>query len=100
MYVMVRQYIVDPEKVGEILRIAEEGYLPRVSGSPGFVGYYVMQTGGNVVATVSIYQDQAQMETASRAVSGWVREHLAPFFPNEPLVIAGDAPAFRVGQVT
>lgn len=97
MYVMVRQYLVEPDKIDEIVRIAGQGYLPRVSSSPGFVGYYVLRTGDNTVATVSIYQAQEQMEAASRAVSDWVREHLAPLFPNEPLVIAGDASAFRMG---
>jgi hypothetical protein len=98
MYVMVRRYEVDPSSVDAIMRIAGEGYLPRVSSSPGFVAYYVLMESANVVATVSVYQTQAQMEAASHAVAGWVREHLAPLFPHEPLVIAGNAPAFRVGK--
>ncbi len=97
MYVMVRRYEVEPASVETIIRTAEEGYLPQVSTSPGFVSYFVLQESENIVATVSIYQDRAQMEEASRGVSLWVREHLAPLFPNEPLVIAGEAPAFRVG---
>ncbi|MCC7163790.1 MAG: hypothetical protein IT331_14945 [Anaerolineae bacterium] len=98
MYVMVRQYVIDPGRVDEIMRLADEEYLPRVESSPGFVAYYVMRVSADVVATVSIYQEQSQMEAASRAASDWVRENLAPLFPNEPLVIAGDAPAFRARQ--
>ena len=44
MYASVRRYTgIDPDSVDEIVRRAEEGFVPIVSKGPGFVAYYIME---------------------------------------------------------
>lgn len=94
MYLSIRRYQLDPNVIGDVMRIAREGYLPRVHNDPGFVAYYVFQTDAQSVATVAVFESREQMEQSSRSAAAWVQEHLAPFFPNPPEVISGQVGAY------
>jgi len=95
MYASVRRYEVEPDSVDKIMQRAQEGYMPIVSKAPGFIAYYVLDAGDGVVATISVFESQAQMEESSRAAADWVKEILAPFFPNPPQVTSGKVRAYR-----
>jgi heme-degrading monooxygenase HmoA len=95
MYVSVRCYEVDPDSVDEIMERAQKGYMPMVSKAPGFIAYYVLDAGDGVVATISVFESQAEMEESSRVAAEWVKENLAPFFPNPPRVTSGKVGAYK-----
>jgi hypothetical protein len=95
MYVSVRCYEVDPDSVDEIMERAQKGYMPIVSKAPGFIAYYVLDAGDGMVATISVFEGQAQMEESSRTAADWVKENLAPFFPNPPQVTSGEVRAYK-----
>ena len=90
MFISVRRYKVNPADVPEITKRAQEGFVSIMKGSPGFVAYYGVDHGGGDVATVSIFESQAQAEESNRRAAGWVKENLAEFIDSPPEIITGD----------
>jgi len=90
MYVSVRRYKMEPGSVDELMRRVEEGFVPIVSKGPGFVAYYALDAGDGVVASISVFEDQAGAEESNRMAADWVKENLAALLPNPPEVTAGE----------
>ena len=53
-----------------------------------FVAYYVVDTGNDVVASVSVFQDQAGAEESNRMAAGWVKENIASLVSGPPEITA------------
>ena len=90
MYASVRRYKMEPGSVEELMRRVEEGFVPIISKGPGFVAYYVLDAGDGVVASISVFEDQAGAEESNRMAADWVKENLASLLPNPPEVTAGE----------
>lgn len=88
MHAAIRRYKAKPDAANELARRAQEGFVPLVSGLPGFIAYYGLAVGDDVV-TVSIFEDQAGEEESTRRAAEWVQENLAEFIEGPPEVIAG-----------
>ena len=58
MYATVRRYegVTNPREAGKRVN---EGFVPLISQSPGFVAYYWVDAGGGVMVSTSVFQDQA-----------------------------------------
>ena len=90
MYTSIMRYEgIDPVSVEEIIQRAEKGFVPIISGSAGFIGYYLIDAGGGVIATISVFETQAAAEASNKAAAGWVKENLAALVPNPPQITAG-----------
>ena len=50
-----------------------------ISQAPGFVAYYIVDAGNHVVASISLFQDQAGAEESNRMAADWVKENIAAF---------------------
>jgi hypothetical protein len=50
MYAAVRRYegVTDS---GEVVRLVNEGFIPIISGMPGFVAYYLADAGDGVIVS-------------------------------------------------
>lgn len=92
MYSAIRRYegAIDP---AEVARRVRGGFLPIISGIEGFVAYYLIDAGGGVIVSISVFRDQAGAEQSSIAAADWVRENLAPLLPNPPQITAGNVTA-------
>ena len=90
MYVSVRRYEMDPTAVDEVMRRAEEGFVPIISKAPGFIAYYALDAGDGVVATISMFTDQAGAEESTRLAADYVRANLASLVPDPPEITAGE----------
>ncbi len=93
MYASVRRYDgVDPSSVAEVMRLvgAEGGFASILSTAPGFIAYYAIDAGDGVVASISIFADQAGAEESNRLAADWVKQHLAAHLPNPPQITAGE----------
>lgn len=90
MYASVRRYKMEPGSVEELMRRVEEGFVPIISKGPGFVAYYALDAGDGVVASISVFEDQAGAEESNRMAADWVKENLASLLPNPPEVTAGE----------
>ena len=84
MYASVR---LTQAKAGSVDKIGErvtKDFVPIVSKIPGFIGYYVINVGGDKLVTVSIFEDengtresiQESREWVSEAISEWLAQPL------------------------
>ena len=89
MYASIRKYKTKPGGVSEVSRLTNEGFLPIISKAPGFVAYYVVDGGNDVVASISIFQDQSGLEESNRMAANWVKENTASLALGTPEITAG-----------
>ncbi len=90
MYASVRKYQMDPASVGELTQKVEEGFVPIVSGVPGFIAYYVVDGGDGTVLSINIFENQAGAEESTKRAADWVGESIASHLPNAPEATAGE----------
>ena len=90
MYASIRRYQVDPDSVDEVVKRAEERFVPIVSGAPGFNAYYLVNAGDGVVASISVFEDQAGAEESNKLAADWVKDNLAALVTGPPEITAGE----------
>ena len=90
MYVAVRRYQTEPGSIDELARRAQQGFVPLMRQVPGFVAYYGVDAGNNVIVTISIFQDQAGAEESNRRAADWVKQNLAELVQGPPEITAGE----------
>lgn len=66
-----------------------EGLRPILSQSPGFVSHGAV-VGDDSLASISVFESQAEAEASNEAASAWVAENLAGLLPNPSQVTAGE----------
>ena len=92
MHASIRRYEgIAPDSVEEIIKRAEAGFVPIVSSGAGFIGYYLVDAGDGVLATISVFETEAAAEESNKAAASWVKENLAALVPNPPQITAGEA---------
>jgi hypothetical protein len=94
MYATVRRYegVTNPS---EAVRLVNEGFVQIISQVPGFVAYYWVDAGGNVMVSTSIFQDRAGAEESNLRAADYVRQYMAPLLPNPPQITAGEVVAYK-----
>ena len=92
MYTSIRRYTSDPHEVEGIIKLAQQGDInERIGGLPGFVAYYMINCGAGVLATVSVFDDQAGAERSNAVAADWVRENVLPSYSiSAPKITAGE----------
>ena len=93
MYATIRRYD-GVTNASEAIRRVNEGFIPIISGIPGFAAYYWVDAGGGVMISVGVFQDRASAEESNSRASDYVRENLVSILPNPPQITAGEV----VGQ--
>lgn len=89
MYASIRRYKTTPGGAAELARRVNQGFVPMISTAPGFVAYYVVDAGNDVVASVSVFQDQAGVDESNRMAADWVKENIAALVVGAPEITAG-----------
>jgi hypothetical protein len=89
MYASIRRYVVHRESVDEIAGRISEGFVPVIRDIPGFVAYYVVDTGTGIAISISIFDNQAGAEQSAAAARDHIKENLASLFPNLPEIMDG-----------
>jgi hypothetical protein len=90
MYISVRRYnLTDGESVEEITRRVQEGFVPILSQSPGFIAYTIVDAGEGVAASITVFGDQAGAEESNRRAAEWVKQNMAQSFAGPPQITAG-----------
>jgi hypothetical protein len=88
MWGAVRRYegITDPAEAG---RLVDKSFLPLLEHVPGFVAYYWIDAGDGVMASLSVFEDQAGADESVSVAHDWVRDNAATLIPNPPQVTEG-----------
>jgi hypothetical protein len=92
MFATVRRYegVTDSAEAG---RRVQEGFVPILKSIPGFVAYTFADAGGGVMASMSIFADEAGAEMSNERAAGWVKDNLADLLPNPPTITAREVVA-------
>ena len=91
MYATIRKYrgMRSPD---EIVKRAEKGFAPVLKKLSGFHGYYVMDCGDGVMASVSVFDSRESALASNEKAAAWVKANLAD--------VAGDTkPEVTAGEV-
>jgi hypothetical protein len=86
---VMRRYRFEPQDVDELMKRVSTGLVPKLTDSPGFAAYVVMDAGDGVVVSLNAYVDQASADAAHTMATEWVMENLAPFLKSPPEVVKG-----------
>ncbi len=88
MHTVIRRYqgVVNVE---EVSRRAVEEFAPQLSEMPGFQGYWAVDAGGGVLATITVFESEEAAVDSTAAAATWVQENIPNLVPNAPQVTAG-----------
>ncbi len=89
VFASVRVYDgVNPADQNEIRRLVEDGFLPIMRESDGFVGYYLLPA-EDMLAAISLFESAEQAAASTDKARDFVATSLAPLLPNPPLIVEG-----------
>jgi hypothetical protein len=97
MFATVRRYEgIDPSHKDELTKKFGETLAPRLSKLPGFSGYFLIDTGDNVMSSIGLFDTSTQASESTRVASEWVRdEKLERILKNAPMVTDGEVIVHR-----
>ena len=70
MYAIIRRYKIGSGSAEEVVSLVSQPFLPVVSQAPGLLAWYVMDGGDGVVASFSVFENQAQAEEPQQHGAG------------------------------
>jgi hypothetical protein len=81
MYASVRKYLVDADRVDDLMRRVEETFAPRVEEMPGFVAYQVInagedRVGKDIVISVTVCSDREAVDRSVEMAAEFVGSEL------------------------
>jgi len=90
MFATIRRY----EGVGvgsmEVIEVAaKQQFFPLFERMPGFVSHTVIDTGGNSVMSMTIFETQEQAEAGNAAVRDLVQQILSHVMPTPATIVVG-----------
>jgi hypothetical protein len=77
MHASVRKFKVDPERMGEVMRRIDDGFVPRIAESSGFVAYHAVDAGNGILITVTFGDDLEAVERTTEIGAEFVRDELS-----------------------
>ena len=89
MHTVIRRY-QGVQDTAEVARRAVEEFAPQLREAPGFQGYWVVDAGNGVLATISVFDSEEAAEESTAAAATWVQENMAQLVPNPPQVTKGE----------
>jgi len=92
MFAAIRYYRAEPGSVDEVARRVQEGFVPLIRETAGFVSYFVLAPADreDAIVSVSIFEDEESAEESNRKAEDWVGQNMSE------LVVS---PEFAAGQV-
>ena len=91
-YLTVRRYDgVTNSK--EAARRVQNEFIPLINKLPGFISYYWVDEADGVMVSVSVFATREAEEQSNRVAADFVKQHVAPLFPQPPQITAGQVVA-------
>ena len=72
-----------------LMQKLDEELVPIISKEPGYIGYYVIDSGDAVVTAISIFEDSPSSEASNKLAECWVQQNLGSMVPEPAEVISG-----------
>ncbi len=80
------------DKIGQ--RVADD-FVAIVSAIPGFLGYYVINVGGDKLVTVSIFEDDKGARASIQASYEWVSQNITEWLARPLDIMEGQVIAYK-----
>ena len=95
MYASVRTYRIASGSVDAVMRRVDRDFAEALSQEPGFMAYHAIDTGNDMVMTVSLFHDREQADASNQLAAQWVAEDLSDLNVTRVGVIGGEATVSR-----
>jgi hypothetical protein len=89
MYAAIRKYQFNPASVDEINRQINDGFLPIISQSPGFIAYYWIYEGNGIGASFGLFTDEAGAVASSELAADFIQKNMASLL-GKPEIVKGE----------
>ena len=90
MFATIRYYRTDPESIESVAQRVQEGFVPVIRETPGFVSYFLLTPRQGEIVSVSVFEEQRGAEESNEKAEEWVRQNLSDLLPS---------PEFADGEV-
>lgn len=95
MYASLRTYRAGAGSVDALMHRVDRDFAQAISQEPGFVAYQAIDTGNDMLMTVSIFRTRDQAEASNELAGQWVAEELADLNVTRVGVISGEVRVSR-----
>lgn len=89
MVITIRSRTMSSDCVDSIMFKLNQGFVPIIKKLKGYVSYYVIDSGNNVVTAISVFEDEATSQASNRIAEAWVKDNLGPMVPGSADIISG-----------
>ena len=99
MHATIRRYYgVDQKRTDELTSKVNETLVPKLSGLPGFKGFYMIEGGNGVFSSLGLFETREQADESTKIAASWIRdERLESAFPNPPEITSGNVLTHKNG---
>ena len=100
MYASVRKYLVDADRVGDLMRRVDEAFAPKLEEMPGFVAYQVINAGEDrggkdILFSVTVCSDEEAVDRSVEMAGEFVSGELADMGVERVEAAAGEVGVSR-----
>lgn len=88
MFATIRKYR-DAKSRDEVFKKVEEGLLPILRESDGFINYYAIEFENGDIGSVSVFENRETSDRATERALAWVGENLGGLLPHDPEIFRG-----------
>jgi len=88
MHTVIRRYEGAGDSA-EVCRRAVAEFAPMLAERPGFQGYWAVDAGDGVMATITVFETEEAAVESTSAAKAWVAENLPELAAIPPQVTAG-----------
>ena len=89
MYAVIRKF-TRMRSVPQAARRAETGIGQMLKQCAGFRGYYILDAGGGVGASITLFDTQEAALAANDKALAWIQASLADLIDGEPEITSGE----------
>jgi hypothetical protein len=88
MHTTVRKYegVTDPTEAAKRI---QEGFVPLISGIPGFIEYFWVDLGQGAMLSISVFEDLAHAIESNQLAAGWAAMNMHSLLPQACRVESG-----------
>lgn len=90
MYASIRQYRLVPGSAPEFSRHVNQGFIPLVRDTDGFVSYQAIDAGNDSWLSVTVFETKEGAEASAALAADYVAKHLQPMIEGAPSVVGGE----------
>ena len=100
MFAVIRRYNINAHSAEKIMQRVRDGFVPIVSGLPGFVSYDVVRASDETLVTFSVFESRQSADESSHLASNWVHDNLSSLIRNAPVIMSGEVVLHHSGHAS